>query len=418
MKLKINIVLAGFLSISLGSIAQQLEEPTINENVFFEGNDEIITVEAEHFYKQSKSKIRQWYRKSSTEATKMARDEDEKYHLGASNNTYLEILPDTRVTAEDELIAGENFSNEAGQMGILHYKVNISSPGRYYVWARIFSMGAEDNGLHVGIDENWPEHGQRMQWCEGKNEWTWGSAQRTKLIHCGVAKQIYLDIKKAGIHDIQFSMREDGVKLDKFLLTKDIDYIPNGKGYAEIKKQATALSYIDEIAKTVNGTKIMKAIDFPIKNTNFYLDNAWLAINPEKYKEAAVSTDFPFENGMYDIIFIGVGENDGQSGFQMLVNGNEVGKYSAPLSKNSFEESIKYNKLWKNIEFKKGDKVTVVATVGTDGTEFTRGRWGGIIFAPKLKGKDILENSKAFSIKKNVGSETIVSGSVTIPKDK
>ncbi|WP_366182902.1 hypothetical protein [Flavobacterium ovatum] len=416
MHLKINIVLAGFLSISLGSTAQQLEKPIVNKKTVFEGNKETIAVEAEHNYKQSKNEIRQWYRTSSTETPKVGRDEDENHNLGASNNAYLEILPDTRVTAEDELIVGENFSNEAGQMGILHYKVKFSTPGRYYVWARIFSMGAEDNGLHVGIDGTWPEHGQRMQWCQGKKEWTWGSAQRTELIHCGVAKQIYLDIQKAGIHDIQFSMREDGVELDKFLLTKDIDYVPNGEGPAEIKKQLTALSYIDEIGKTVNGTKIMKAIDFPIENTNFYVDNAWLAINPEKHKEATVTTDFPYENGVYDIIFVGVGENDGQSGFQMLINGKEVGKYSAPLSKNSFEESIKYNKLWKNIALKKSDKITVIATVGTDGTEFTRGRWGGIVFAPKSKGKDVLKNSKVFSIKKNVGSETIVSGSITNTK--
>ncbi|WP_051219172.1 hypothetical protein [Flavobacterium frigidarium] len=409
--------MGGLLS-TLQAMAQNLEKPLVTENNHFDGKKDIIAVEAEHFYKQSKNQIRQWYRTSSIETPKVGRDEDENHQLGASNNTYLEILPDTRVTAEDELIVGENFSNEAGKMGILHYKVHINTPGRYYVWARIFSMGAEDNGLHVGIDGTWPENGQRMQWCEGKNEWTWGSAQRTELIHCGVAKQIYLDIEKSGIHDIQFSMREDGVEFDKFLLTKDIDYVPNGEGPVEIKNQATALSYIDEIAKTVKGTKIINATDFPTENTTFYLDNAWLAINPEKYKEAAVTTNFPYENGIYDIIFIGVGENDGQSGFQMLVDGNEVGKYTAPLSKNSFEESIKYNKLWKNVELKKGDTVTVIASVGTDGSEFTRGRWAGILFAPKSKGKDVLQNSKAFSIKKNVGSETIVSGSVTIPKNK
>jgi hypothetical protein len=29
-------------------------------------------------------------------------------------------------------------------------------------------------------------------------------------------------------------MREDSVELDKFILTKDIDYVPNGEGPAEI----------------------------------------------------------------------------------------------------------------------------------------------------------------------------------------
>jgi hypothetical protein len=69
-----------------------------------------------------------------------------------------------------------------------------------------------------------------MQWCEGKNECTWASKQRTEKQHCGEPKEIYLDIEKADIYDIQFSMREDGFEMDKFILTNDINYIPEGEG--------------------------------------------------------------------------------------------------------------------------------------------------------------------------------------------
>ncbi len=117
-----------------------------------------------------------------------------------------------------------------GKIAVLHYKVNISQPGRYYVWVRAHSTGPEDNSMHVGFNDTWPEHGQRMQWCEGKNKWTWESRQRTVEVHCGVPKEIYLDIEKAGIQDIQFSMREDGFEFDKFILAKDINYIPQGEG--------------------------------------------------------------------------------------------------------------------------------------------------------------------------------------------
>jgi hypothetical protein len=117
-------------------------------------------------------------------------------------------------------------------MGVLHYKVKINRTGRYYVWVRAYSSGAEDNSVHVGFDNIWPEHGQRMQWCDGKNNWTWASKQRTEQQHCGVPKEIYLDIDKAGVYDIQFSMREDGFEMDKFILTKDINYIPDGEGPA------------------------------------------------------------------------------------------------------------------------------------------------------------------------------------------
>jgi hypothetical protein len=114
-------------------------------------------------------------------------------------------------------------------MGVLHYKVKINNPGRYYVWVRCYSSGAEDNSVHVGFNNTWPEHGQRMQWCDGKNAWTWASKQRTEKEHCGVPREIYLDIDKAGVYDIQFSMREDGFEMDKFILTRSIDYVPEGE---------------------------------------------------------------------------------------------------------------------------------------------------------------------------------------------
>ncbi len=208
----------------------QFNNPIIHDDIIFEEKNGLIAIEAEFFQKQTLSDIRQWYITSKNDLAKVGRDDDDYHCYGASNNAYIEILPDTRVTHSDKLISGENFSNEAGKMAILHYNVKFNSPGRYFVWARAFSTGAEDNGLHVGINNTWPEHGQRMQWCQGKGAWTWESKQRTKEVHCGIPHFIYLDIDNAGVHTIQFSMREDGFEFDKFILTKDINYIPNDKG--------------------------------------------------------------------------------------------------------------------------------------------------------------------------------------------
>lgn len=229
MAFKKLFILIVFIPILIQAKAQ-LNQAIVDDQVVFAEENGLVAVEAEFFYKQSLSEVRQWYRTSKNEIPKIGRDEDTPHYIGASNNSYIEILPDTRVTHDDSLTTGENFSNEPGKMAILHYKVNITSPGRYYVWARIYSMGGEDNGVHVGLNGQWPEHGQRMQWCDGKDAWTWASQQRTLTIHCGVPKEIYLDIDKPGIQDIQFSMREDGFELDKFILTKDINYIPEGEG--------------------------------------------------------------------------------------------------------------------------------------------------------------------------------------------
>lgn len=178
-----------------------------------------IEVEAENFVEQLKNEKRSWQ--------KLTLQSTDKPSLMAGKNTYLKCLPDTRITHDDKLINGENFTNTAGEMAILSYKVNFSTTGRFYVWVRAYSSGSEDNGLHVGIDNQWVESGKRMQWCEGKNTWTWASKQRTEKNHCGEPFKIYLDIDKAGEHLIQFSMREDGFEFDKFILTSDPNFDPN-----------------------------------------------------------------------------------------------------------------------------------------------------------------------------------------------
>jgi hypothetical protein len=211
-------------------MAQSTCHPIIENDVVFQEENGMVATEAEYFYKQTKTDVRQWYLVSGEEWPRVGRDEDGPHVKNAGNNAYMEILPDTRVTHDDKLIKGENFSNTAGQMAVLHYRIKINNPGKYYVWVRAYSTGTEDNGLHVGLNGEWPETGQRLQWCEGKNAWRWESRQRTQEVHCGEPYLIYLEIEKAGVHEITFSMREDGFEFDRFLLTNDRDYRPEGMG--------------------------------------------------------------------------------------------------------------------------------------------------------------------------------------------
>lgn len=201
-------------------------------NLVFEEVNEMVAVEAEHFHSQTEDQIRKWHLIDKSYGQHMQPDADESHASSASGEAYLEILPDTRKNHEEKLIPGENFSNIPGKLAILHYKVYFNNPGRYYVWVRAYSTGSEDNGIHVGLNGDWVDSGQRMQWCEGKNEWTWASKQRTKEVHCGVEKLIYLEIEKPGLHTISFSMREDGFEFDKWIMSKTYD-APEGKGLAE-----------------------------------------------------------------------------------------------------------------------------------------------------------------------------------------
>ena len=204
--------------------------PLVDESVVFEEKDGLLAVEAEHFFRQTRHDVRAWHLTATDRVPGLKPDGDPAHIAGASGGAYLEALPDTRRTHGDKLVHGQNFQNTAGLMAVLEYKVHVTTPGRYYIWARTHSTGTEDNGLHVGIDGTWPESGQRMQWT-AKNRWFWDSKQRTTKVHTGVPGQLYLDIEKPGEHVIAFSMREDGFEFDRWLMTTDRKFErPNGVG--------------------------------------------------------------------------------------------------------------------------------------------------------------------------------------------
>ena len=211
------------------------QQPGEKKIQIFKEKDGILSIEAEHFYKQTKNDKRSWYVVDESFKSDLI-DADENHASRASGKKYVECLPDTRTNHDEKLIQGENFTNNAGDMAILHYKINIDNPGKYYVWGRVYSTGTEDNGIHVGLNGSWPESGQRLQWCEGKNAWTWESKQRTEEVHCGEPELIYLEIEMPGEHEIQFSMREDGFEFDKFVLTKAYEK-PIGEGPKEIERK-------------------------------------------------------------------------------------------------------------------------------------------------------------------------------------
>lgn len=408
MKIKSTICLSMLMLLAvLSSFGQDHADPIVNENVVFEEKNGMVAVEAEYFYRQSMTDIRQWYRYSKDVWPKVGRDDDDPHCQGASNNCYIEILPDTRASHADKLITGENFSNEPGKLAVIHYKVHFNTPGRYYVWVRAYSTGSEDNGLHVGLDGEWPSSGQRLQWCEGKHSWRWESKQRTEEEHCGVPHLIYLDIKKKGLHEIAFSLREDGFEFDKFIMTTDQDYVPPANEGPEVKvKKGTlppAFPVVDEDPSTVRtttgaisasfaGVRVLKATEFNVEGTNFYVDNNWLAIDPHAHKAATVSKAFEAGGGAFDVVFLGVGENDGASEYTLSINDSKTGSYKAPLSTISSEEGSRYCKVWENVQINRGDKITVGSRVGSkDGIAHSRGRWAGIAFIPPGTGDQVLQ---------------------------
>ncbi len=259
--------------------------------------------------------------------------------------------------------------------------------------ARAFSSGTEDNGLHVGIDGTWPESGRRMQWCEGKNSWRWESKQRTAEEHCGEAYRIFLDVPNPGIHEIQFSMREDGFELDRWLMTRNRDFVrPDGIGpevhvhSGKVPAPFPFVAAIEALAEppkltanaVVEGTDRLQitASQFAIQGSGYYLDKGkWLAFDPQKNKEGRVQSAFAYPNGRYDVTLAAVGESDGKATYQLAANDVQVGAFTCPLSLQIFEEGDPFTVTWLNIDLNSGDVLTLTSQIASEaGKEFSRAR--------------------------------------------
>lgn len=150
-------------------------------------------------------------------------DPDGNNSDGAVGNRYLELLPDIRVRHEDPFGPPTAYWGQRGTGPILQYPIDFPEAGRYYVHARANSSGTEDNGIHVGLNGDFPLSGFRMQWCTGGQGWQWSSRQRASGggSDCGVNFTIWLDVEEAGMNTVMFAAREDGFELDRFMLIKD-----------------------------------------------------------------------------------------------------------------------------------------------------------------------------------------------------
>lgn len=188
----------------------------------------MVVGEMENFAGRANTQHRNWHVTKTGSVPSVPPDPD-SHHLAGASGAYIEALPDTRVSESDALVQGTNFSDTPGQVAIIAYRINFSKPGRYYVWTRAYSTGGEDNSLHVGLDNRWPASGQKLEWCS-VNTWSWGGFQRGSSGCATSGTQIAIDVPTAGLHTLMFSMREDGAELDRWILTTDPSFRPNGTG--------------------------------------------------------------------------------------------------------------------------------------------------------------------------------------------
>jgi len=110
-----------------------------------------------------------------------------------------------------------------GGSAAMNYPIPFTEAGTYTVWLRGLgdSNGSGKNdSVHVGINNNL----STSQVLENfPDRWTWSKQKRS-------GGSVTITIPSAGVHVINLWMREDGLILDKMVLTKNSSFIPTSIG--------------------------------------------------------------------------------------------------------------------------------------------------------------------------------------------
>ncbi len=148
-------------------------------------------------------------------------------NITQSNATWQQVGPTGGFTGEAGMqVRGLAQINEgyAATSPRLDYQVSFVKTGTHYVWIRAWGAGGGDDSCHTGLD------GEEIATCDRMQGWnlnyTWSNSTMD-----GVRSTFEVD--STGIHTFNVWMREDGLIVDKIVLTTNPDYTPTDDGPAE-----------------------------------------------------------------------------------------------------------------------------------------------------------------------------------------
>ncbi|MCF7973808.1 MAG: discoidin domain-containing protein [Phycisphaerae bacterium] len=114
----------------------------------------------------------------------------------------------------------------------LIFQVNFVKTGTHYLWILARGMDGNSDSCHATLDEEENTTAYRIDGYN--NNYTW---DRDMMDGAGVAT---LEVPSLGIHTLGIWMREDGLTVDKVVLTTNPDYTPTGQGPPESPRGASA----------------------------------------------------------------------------------------------------------------------------------------------------------------------------------
>jgi YD repeat-containing protein len=126
---------------------------------------------------------------------------------GYTSTAYLQALPDL-----DELYQ----TSEITASPTAAYLVSFATPQTYTVWLRGYPANAAGDSAYLGL-------GGQVVTVTGfaPGQWTWANQPAAFVV------------TTTGVYTVNLWMREDGLRIDRLLLTTDTNYVPTGFGPVE-----------------------------------------------------------------------------------------------------------------------------------------------------------------------------------------
>jgi hypothetical protein len=165
----------------------------------FQENDGQAVMEAEHFTGQVNRANRTWL--TQTVLSDFA------------GSSYLNIIPDAG------LLFTTDYTSSSPE---LHYSLNFTTTGVYTVWIRGYAPDGAGDSVYVGLDDHLATALTDFE----PRGWSWAN-QSTQ------GSPVTLEITEPGLHTLRIWQREDGLRLDRILLTTDSNLFPSGDGPLE-----------------------------------------------------------------------------------------------------------------------------------------------------------------------------------------
>lgn len=212
----------------------------------FQENSGVVSIEAEHY----------------------------DFIIPKNAHSWSEVYPTGR-SGYGAMTSGPNIGKSYGPLSLsqsprIDYQINFKTTGTYFLWLRGSAPSSADNTVHVGLNGI------------GLNQINPISGFNSSLAWRQIGKDgavATLTIPTIGVHTLNLWMNEDGLVIDKILLTQSTTYSPSQTGLAESPRgDHTTTGLEKQVVKSASATSTLASDTPPSAVVDGNSDTRWVSV--------------------------------------------------------------------------------------------------------------------------------------------